>query len=131
MGRSRKSNFNTHTYKGFLHIPKALLELKDFKCLSAKALKLLIDLASQFNGKNNGDLCMALKLMKDRGWSSNDTLNKAKRELLDKQLIILTKQGGLGIGPNLYAITWQPIHECGGKLDVAPTTLAPRKLIEN
>jgi hypothetical protein len=35
------------------------------------------------------------------------------------------------MGPNLYAITWQPIHECGGKLDVASTTIAPRKLCEN
>ena len=34
------------------------------------------------------------------------------------------------MGPNLYAITWQPIDECGGKLDVKPTTNAPRKLNE-
>ena len=28
--------------------------------------------------------------------------------------------------PNLYAITWQPIDECNGKLDANPTTVAPR-----
>ena len=69
--------------------------------------------------------------MKARGWNSNDSFNKAKQELLERDLITLTKQGGLGMGPNLYAITWQPIHECGGKLDVASTTIAPRKLCEN
>lgn len=127
----RKKKPNTHTYKGHLHLPKALMELDDFKRLSPKATKLLVDLGSQYNGYNNGDLCLALKLMKLRGWNSNDSLHKAKQELVDRDLITLTKQGGLGMGPNLYALTWQPIQECGGKLDVKPTTIAPRKLVEH
>lgn len=27
--------------------------------------------------------------------------------------------------PNLYAVTWLPINECGGKLDIAATPMAP------
>lgn len=131
MAHRRKPKYNTVIYKGHFSLPKALLELDDFKNLSAKALKLLIDLGSQFNGTNNGDLCAALAIMKDRGWNSNDSLSRAKQELLERNLIMQTKQGGLGIGPNLYALTWQPIHECGGKLDVESTTFAPRKLREN
>jgi len=64
--------------------------------------------------------------MRKRGWNSNQQLSKALKELIDKNLIMQTKQGGLNIGPNLYAITWQPIHECKGKLDVNPTTHPPR-----
>jgi hypothetical protein len=131
MSKPHRNKQSSHTYKGHFHLPKALLENSDFAHLSGKATKLLVDIGSQFNGYNNGDLCIALKLMKARGWNSNDSLNKAKQELLERDLITLTKQGGLGMGPNLYAITWQPIHECGGKLDVASTTIAPRKLCEN
>lgn len=129
MGHPKKK-YITHTYKGHFSLPAALLALDDMKQLSAKALKLLIDLGAQFNGRNNGDLCATLSMMRLRGWNSNDTLTKAKKELLERNLILETKQGGLGIGPSLYAVTWQPIHECNGKLEVASTLLAPRKLGE-
>jgi hypothetical protein len=66
--------------------------------------------------------------MKKRNWNSRDQLNKAKKELLNKHWIIETRQGGLNMGPTLYAITWQPIHECNGKLDIEPTLRAPRSL---
>ena len=85
-----------------------------------------IDLGYQYNGYNNGDLCASLSVMRKRGWNSNQQLAKALKELLERNLIVQTKQGGLNLGPNLYAITWQPINECNGKLDVNPTTVAPR-----
>lgn len=100
------------------------------RLLSPRAMKLLVDVGSQYNGYNNGDLCITRSVMTHRGWSSNDQLMKAKQELLDRNLIMQTKNGGLGIGPNLYAITWQPIQDCGGKLDVKSTTVAPRSLDE-
>jgi len=128
MSKSQRREYNTRTYKGHFSLPAMLLAHDDMKRLSARALKLLIDLGSQFNGRNNGDLCAALTLMKSRGWNSNDQLHKAKKELIERDLIVQTKQGGLGIGPNLYAITWQPIHECGGKLDIPSSLLASRKL---
>ena len=114
------------TYKGFLHVPHVVWEHEDFSLLSSRALKLLIDLLGQYRGYNNGDLCCAMSIMKGRGWNSNDQLLKAKNELIKKNLIVLTKQGGRNFGPNLYAITWQPINACGGKLDVQSTTTAPR-----
>ena len=36
----------------------------------------------------------------------------------------MTRQGGLYLGANLYALTWHPIHEFGGKLDCAATAVA-------
>ena len=95
-----------------------------YKSLSFPATRLLVDLAMQFNGGNNGYLSMGWKAMKKKGWRSKDTLNRAKGELLDKGLIELTRQGGLG-RCNLFAVTWLAIDDCNGKLDVSATN-APR-----
>lgn len=124
--RSRKTKSKAITYKGFLHLHRTMLETQDFISLKGNSIKLLIDLGYQYNGYNNGDLCASLSVMRKRGWNSNQQLAKALKELLERNLIVQTKQGGLNLGPNLYAITWQPIDECGGKLDANPTTVAPR-----
>lgn len=130
MSRSRKPKnvSNSITYRGFFNLPNALLNSPDFINLSAKAVKLLIDMGEQYNGRNNGDLCPSITLMKKRGWKSRDQLNKAKKELIERNWIEQTRQGGLNSGPNLYALTWQPIDECGGKIDTRPTTTASRSL---
>ena len=62
--------------------------------------------------------------MRDRGWNSSDQLDKAKKELVGKDVIRVARQGGLN-KCNLYALTWFPIDECKGKLDIASTTTAP------
>jgi hypothetical protein len=60
--------------------------------------------------------------MKARGWKSKDTLQRALVELLGTGMIEKTRQGGLHC-PTLYAFTWLPIEECGGKLDVKATSV--------
>ena len=122
----RKAKSKAITYPGYLNLHRPLLDCDDFISLKGNSIKLLIDIAQQYNGYNNGDLCASLSIMKKRGWNSNQQLSKALKELIDKNLITQTKQGGLNIGPNLYAITWQPIDDCKGKLDVKPTTLPSR-----
>ncbi len=112
-GRSGKGSF--------LLLPHALLLSDSFASLSGKAVKCLIDIATQFKGKNNGDLSCTLKLMKKHGWNSNCQLMKAKNELMENGFIVLTRQGGRN-HCSLYAITWQPIDECSGKLDRHETT---------
>ena len=69
------------------------------------------------------DTTATMSPMKARGWSSNDQLFKARDELVAKNLIQVTRQGGLN-RCTLYALTWFPINECGGKLDVAETRVA-------
>lgn len=122
----RRQKYSSKTYKGFSQIPHVVWAHDDFRFLSPRATKLLLDLYGQYRGNNNGDLCCAFTIMKERGWNSNDQLSKAKKELLEKRLIIKTKSGGLNLGPNLFAVTWQPINECGGKLEVSSTTNPPR-----
>lgn len=105
---------------GFAAIPHCILESPVFTGLSAHAVKLLMDLVAQFKGFNNGDLCMAWSLMEKRGWKSRDTLNKARKELLDVELILVSRHGDRK-RPHLYALTFFAIDECSGKLDVKPT----------
>ena len=120
--KEKKKNWSGLT---FLALPHIVLDHKDFIGLSKRALKLLIDISSQYRGKNNGDLCASFSVMQKRGWSSNDQLRKALDELIEQNFIILTRQGGRK-NPSLYAISWQPIDDCGGKLDIKETKLAPR-----
>ena len=109
----------------FLLLPHFVLNHPDFFNLSPRAVKLLIDIATQYRGYNNGDLCVANSIMEKRGWKSKSSLHKAIQELREKDFIILTRQGGRKIA-SLYAITWQPIDECEGKLDISSTKTAPR-----
>ena len=109
---------------GFLALPHRVINSSKFLTLSPKAVKLLVDLAAQYKGHNNGDFSMAWKFMKARGWRSKQTLYAARDELIEKGFLMLTRQGGKH-QCSLYAITWQPIDECKGKLDVSATRVAP------
>ena len=124
--RNQKSfrNKGRYPFKFFVMFPWDVLNHETFRTLSPKATKLVVDIAAQYRGSNNGDLCATMSLMKKRGWNSNDQLDKAKKELIKQDVIQLTRQGGRN-KCNLYALTWFPIDECKGKLDIASTITAP------
>ncbi|ODB82751.1 hypothetical protein A3193_18555 [Candidatus Thiodiazotropha endoloripes] len=107
----------------FVAIPKQVLESSAYAVLTAHEVKLLIDLTVQYNGSNNGDLCVAWSMMKTKGWKSKGTLYRAIKGLLERGFLVLTRQGGKH-KPSLYAITFRAIDECKGKLDVQPTVTA-------
>ena len=113
----------------FLNIPKEVLSSEAYLSLGGWEVKLLVDIASQFNGKNNGDLTAAYSVMRERGWNSTGTLNKARKALLDAGLIQETRSGGRH-RCTLYAVTWRGINECKSKLDVKPT-IAPSNLFQD
>ena len=105
----------------FLALPYAVLTSAAYLSLSPHGIKLLIDLGVQYNGSNNGDLSAAWKLMRPRGWRSEETLAKAKRELLQTQLIVETRKGWRPNRASLYALTFFALDYCDGKLDIALT----------
>lgn len=123
--RGRQKHKGRRESGTFLSFPHAVMDSDNWRSCSATAIKLLCDLARQYNGRNNGDLCAALTVLRPRGWKSSETLMNAHRELEHYGLITLTRQGGLYFGPNLYALTWQSIDECEGKLHVSATKVAP------
>jgi hypothetical protein len=95
----------------FLAIPHELLETKKFDSLSTKANKLLLQIARQYKGGNNGDLNATFTDFKAKGWNSKDTFNRALKELIEKGFIFKTRQGGYQNKCSLYAITWKPLDE--------------------
>ena len=108
----------------FVIVPHRLLNEKKYCELSSASVKLLYDLYGQYRGYNNGDFSIAWKLMKPRGWRSKQTLYKARNELIEKGFVQQTRWGGRNYC-SLYAVTWQAIDECNGKLEVGATKVAP------
>jgi hypothetical protein len=107
----------------FAPFPHHILLSPQYARLRPTAVKLLLDLFAQYKGKNNGDFCIAWKVMEKRGWRSRDTISNAEKELLAAGFIEKTRQGGRN-RCNLYAVTWLAIDDCGGKLDVSATRVA-------
>jgi hypothetical protein len=118
----RKARSRTQ-HGGYFGIPHAVMDSPNYLALSAHAVKLLGDLGRQFLGGNNGDSAATWTMMEKRGWKSRDTLGRALAELLHFGMIEKTRQGGLN-RCSLYALTWQPIDDCRGKLEVSATRLA-------
>ena len=111
---------------GVAILPVAVITNHRFYSLNHAAKTLLTYIASQYNGHNNGDLCATLSILKKYGFNSQDTVTRSIKALINNGLIELTRAGGkhwsTGTNlPSLYALTWQPIDECKGKLDVKPT----------
>ena len=108
----------------FFQLYHKLLDSPRYINLSHTAKSLLIDIARQYNGHNNGDLCVTLTVMEKRGWTSNSTMRRALNALLEAELILLTRQGSIN-KCSLYALSWLAIDECDGKLDVISTRTPP------
>ena len=123
---AHKSNPRGRAKNGrFAGIPHSVMESESYYLSSGNALKLLLELAKQYNGHNNGDLSVAFSVLKSRGWRSKKTLARCLTELLERGLIVKTREGWFrnpGARCALYALTWHPIDECAGRdLELGPT----------
>jgi len=93
---SKKKVKAIHKSHGGGYIPMCHIVLKSaqFASLSSSAVKLYMDLLSQYTGFNNGTLTVCFDVMVKRGWRSRETLRNAKRELLEKKFLKITRVGG-------------------------------------
>ena len=72
MGRA---NFKGSKYtESFVGIVRSVFESPTFTALSPHSCKLLLELAGQYRGDNNGDLTVAWSVVNKRGWKSRTTL---------------------------------------------------------
>lgn len=99
---------------GYLGIPHSILRSQEFGELCGWDVKLLIELAGNFNGKNNGDLSAAYSVLARRGWRSTGTLSGSLERLLKAGWLLKTRHGGRNRCA-LYAVTWWPVDPCEGK----------------
>lgn len=103
----------------FLKLPHVWINSAEYLALSHNAKVLLVDLAAQYNGFNNGDLSAEFSAMKKRGWKSKTPLFNARKELEESGFTVRTKVWTIGRAqrgtnnlsrkPNCYAITWWAI----------------------
>lgn len=98
-------------------IPHAVLDGAAFKGASYPAKALLHDLIRQHSGNNNGHLHLSFSWLEGRCWKSRDVIQRARAELMERGLLIQTRQGGLNIGASRYALTWLSITNFVG-LDI-------------
>lgn len=96
-------------------IPHCVLDSAAYLALSGRAIKLLFDLAHQYNLKNNGALLASFNYMATkRGWTSADQLTKAKRELVEHALIVETVKGHRPNKASWFALTWLALDPIDG-----------------
>ena len=116
-----------------LAIPRNVKRSEAFKACSPLARALLIELADQHNGGNNGRLHLSYVYMREQGFRSKDQIAKGRDELIARNLITLTRQGGLPVrnggkttfgGASWFALTWLRISNFVG-LDVSPNQYHP------
>jgi hypothetical protein len=110
---------NVTVSKPWLPLPLKLICSRGFAELSGLATKLFFDAASMLgaNGYGNGDICLTYALLQKRGWRSKASLAGSIKELIDSELLIVTRQGGRR-RCSLYALTPWPIYCDQKKLDV-------------
>lgn len=109
--RRQKGRGSEHSFMG---IPHYIVRSAEFGELEPWPLKLLIELAANFNGKNNGDLSAAFSVLQKRGWNSPGTLNSAIKRLLRDGWLMTSRHGGRNRCA-LFALTWWPVDPCEGK----------------
>lgn len=125
MGNDRRSSAKRAKFKGraighsFFALRHDLLRSEQFGGLSGNAIKLLLFLAAQYNGRNNGNLSMPKKALLAAGWASEATAIRARDELLHADFIRISRHGS-GKLPNLFALDFLPVDDCPGKyLEIA------------
>lgn len=115
-GRGAKSP----PFSRFFHL---VHDSESYARLPPRAVKLLLDVLRFYNGRNNGDIAITRKLMLPLGWRSKDQLHKATIELEHYGFLKKSRQGGRHLC-SLFALTFLPVDECGGKHDLTPSKTA-------
>lgn len=95
---------------GFSPIPWSVLDSKAYLGLSHPARSLLLEIARQDVRNRNGQQLLSSKHLASRGWTSNDTIHRAKTELLQAGLIYETVKGHRPNKASWYAVTWYRLY---------------------
>ena len=98
----------------FLALPHCVLDSEAYKRLSHPAKCLLIDIASQLRGGNNGRLLASFAHLRQRGWNSADVISRAKAKLLMEGFIHETVKGCRPNKASWYAVTWIHLDKLKG-----------------
>jgi hypothetical protein len=109
--RSRATGRRGAAGERFALIPASVLRSEAVRTLNHAYLRVLLILAVQYSGSNNGSLACTPRFAEQFGLRGRDTVYKALRELVARGLIVHTRQGIKQKDVfSLYALAWQPVH---------------------
>ena len=111
-GRNR--SYSGRDAGGFVALPWTVLDSSAYTSLGHPARSLLLEIARQYMGHNNGKLLASRAYLGKRGWKSADVIQRAKVELLNAGLIFETVMGSRPNRASWYAITWQTLDALPG-----------------
>jgi hypothetical protein len=117
--KGRKASRDKRDGSTFALLPLVMLESAGYRAASHTARSLLVDMAKQYTGRNNGTLTACVKYLAPLGWRSNDVIVRARRELIDCCLILETRKGARPNRAGWYALTWLDLDVTEG-LDIDP-----------
>lgn len=107
MARTYQKNTQCSRDSGrYIAFPVSVLDSIIFQSLGYSAKALLLDIASQFKGENNGRLVACESFLKPRGWKSKTTIHRALKELLDSGLLIMTRRGARPNKASYFGVAW-------------------------
>ena len=96
----------------FAHLPCDVLDSQAVATLSHAQFRVLVLMAAQFNGHNNGALGITAKQATDQGIASEHTFYGALRILEERDLIEKTHPASrVPPRPSMYALTWRPLDQ--------------------
>lgn len=105
----------------FIAFPHVVIDSPSYRALGYAARALLIDIARQYTGSNNGRLVACSSYLAPMGWNSNGTISRALAQLKESKLLIQTR---LGMKPNRaawFALGWISLDDTSG-LGIDPRT---------
>jgi hypothetical protein len=114
MAKRNRYSTQTRDSGGFVALPFAVIDSAAYRGLSVHARALLIEIARQLRGDNNGMLLCSKAYMLTRGWKSSDMLLKCKTELLNARLLHQTVMGYRPNKASWYAVTWMGLDKLDG-----------------
>ena len=103
----------------FVALPKEVLRSAEFAAMPASAKALMLDLAVQYTGKNNGRLCVSFEVLKRAGWASKHTVMRARDALLECSFVVRTRKGHPPRTPEWAGFTWWKL-DWEESMDIGP-----------
>lgn len=109
----------------FVALPYVVLDSPAYASLGYPARALLFDMARQLGTENNGRLLASRACLKKRGWTSNDVIGRALKQLIAEGLVFQTVKGHRPNKASWYAVTWYDLAKLKG-YDEGAALLFPR-----
>lgn len=117
-GRRKKAGDPARDRGNFVALPHVVLDSPGWRQASHTARSLLVDIARQYKGDNNGKLVATPSALQQYGWKSPTVLTHARRELIACGLLVEVRAGGKNRA-SWFALTWYDLHQTT-QIDIDP-----------